>query len=180
MFNDFRFRDRLQLSAVNSINWGRILAQIVYYFTSAVALGAPDRQIAFTVPTGNFGNIFAGYAAKRMGLPVEKLIVATNVNDILHRTFSTGRYEVLGVSATTSPSMDIQISSNFERLLFEAEERDPAIVRRLMAGLGAIRRLHVEQCGAPQHRAVILLGRRKRNRGRRHDCPHAEANRPDR
>lgn len=136
MFNDSRFRDRVHLSGVNSINWGRIVAQIVYYFTAAVALGAPHRAIAFTVPTGNFGNIFAGYAAKRMGLPIERLVVATNVNDILHRTLTTGRYEVRGVTATTSPSMDIQVSSNFERLLFEIEGRDATAVRRLMAGLG--------------------------------------------
>jgi threonine synthase len=135
MFNDLRFRDRMRLAAVNSINWGRIVAQIVYYFTSAVALGAPGRPVAFTVPTGNFGNIFAAYAAKRMGLPVEKLVVATNVNDILHRALSNGRYEVRGVSATTSPSMDIQVSSNFERLLFEAEGREGGAVRRLMASL---------------------------------------------
>jgi threonine synthase len=135
MFNDFSFRGRMRLAAVNSINWGRVVAQIVYYFTSAVALGAPDRAISFTVPTGNFGNIFAGYAARRMGLPISKLVVATNVNDILHRTLSSGRYEVRGVSATRSPSMDIQVSSNFERLVFEAEERDSAAVRRHMAGL---------------------------------------------
>ena len=100
-----------------------------------MALGAPHRPVSFTVPTGNFGNIFAGYAAKRMGLPIQRLIVATNVNDILHRTLQTGRYEVRGVTPTTSPSMDIQVSSNFERLLFELEDRDPAAVRRLMAGL---------------------------------------------
>jgi threonine synthase len=136
MFNDFRFRERVRLSGVNSINWGRIVAQIVYYFAAAVALGAPHRKISFTVPTGNFGNIFAGYAAKRMGLPIERLVVATNVNDILHRALSSGRYAVTGVTASSSPSMDIQVSSNFERLLFEAESRDPGAVRRLMAGLG--------------------------------------------
>lgn len=136
MFNDVRFRERVRLSGVNSINWGRIVAQIVYYFTAAVALGAPHRKVSFTVPTGNFGNVFAAYAAKRMGLPIEKLVVATNINDILHRAFSSGRYELRGVSPTTSPSMDIQISSNFERLLFEAEDRDADAVRRLMAGLG--------------------------------------------
>ncbi len=136
MFNDFRFRERVHLSGVNSINWGRIVAQIVYYFAAAVALGAPHRKVSFTVPTGNFGNIFAGYAAKRMGLPIERLVVATNANDILHRAFTSGRYAVGGVSASTSPSMDIQVSSNFERLLFEAEGRDAGAVRRLMAGLG--------------------------------------------
>jgi threonine synthase len=135
MFNDTRFRERVRLSGVNSINWGRIVAQIVYYFTSAVALGAPHRAVSFTVPTGNFGNIFAGYAAKKMGLPIERLIVATNVNDILDRTLKTGRYEVRGVTATSSPSMDIQVSSNFERLLFEAQDRDAASVRGFMAGL---------------------------------------------
>ncbi len=136
MFNDFRFRERVRLSGVNSINWGRIVAQIVYYFVAAVALGAPHRKISYTVPTGNFGNVFAGYAAARMGLPIEKLVVATNVNDILHRAFSSGRYAVAGVTASSSPSMDIQVSSNFERLLFEAEGRDDGAVRRLMAGLG--------------------------------------------
>jgi threonine synthase len=135
MFNDKAFRARTQLSGVNSINWGRIVAQIVYYFTAAVALGAPHRPVTFTVPSGNFGNVFAGYAAKRMGLPVERLVVATNVNDILHRTLSTGRYEVRGVAATLSPSMDIQVSSNFERVLFEAEGRNAGAVRRYMAGL---------------------------------------------
>jgi threonine synthase len=135
MFADKAFRERTQLSGVNSINFGRIVAQIVYYFTAAVALGAPHRPVSFTVPTGNFGNIFAGYAAKRMGLPIERLVVATNVNDILHRALSTGRYEVRGVTATSSPSMDIQVSSNFERLLFEAEGRDAVAVRRLMEGL---------------------------------------------
>jgi threonine synthase len=135
MFNDKAFRERTQLSGVNSINWGRIVAQIVYYFAAAVALGAPHRPVSFTVPTGNFGNIFAGYAAMRMGLPIQRLVVATNVNDILHRTLQTGRYEVRGVTPTISPSMDIQVSSNFERLLFEVENRDAGAVRRLMGGL---------------------------------------------
>jgi len=135
MFNDIKFRDSMQLAGVNSINWARIMAQIVYYFTSALSLGGPDRKISYTVPTGNFGDIFAGYAAKRMGLPIGKLIVATNENDILARTLKTGRYEMRGVTATTSPSMDIQISSNFERLLFEAFDRDPAKVRIAMDGL---------------------------------------------
>ncbi|MCC6204441.1 MAG: threonine synthase, partial [Hyphomicrobiales bacterium] len=135
MFNDHRFRDRLSLSGVNSINWARIMAQIVYYFTSALSLGAPDRPVSFTVPTGNFGDIFAGYAAKRMGLPIERLVIATNDNDILARTLATGEYRMNGVVATTSPSMDIQISSNFERLLFEASGRDGAAVRGYMANL---------------------------------------------
>jgi threonine synthase len=135
MFNDTGFRDRMQLAGVNSINWGRIMAQIVYYFTAAIALGGPDRKISFTVPTGNFGDIFAGYAAKRMGLPIARLVIATNENDILARTLKSGRYEMRGVHATTSPSMDIQISSNFERLLFEANDRDAAKVRAAMNGL---------------------------------------------
>jgi threonine synthase len=128
------------LSGVNSINWARIVSQAVYYFTSAVALGAPARQVDFTVPTGNFGDIFAGYVAKRMGLPVRTLRVATNVNDILARTLSSGAYEVRDVQETTSPSMDIQISSNFERLVFEATGRDAGTIRGLMASLSQSRR----------------------------------------
>lgn len=135
MFNHASFRDSVQLSGVNSINWARIMAQVVYYFTSAVALGAPDRKVSYTVPTGNFGDIFAGFVAKQMGLTIDKLVVATNDNDILARTLNTGRYEMRGVQATTSPSMDIQISSNFERLLFEANDRDSDIVKRSMDGL---------------------------------------------
>jgi threonine synthase len=135
MFNDHAFRDRVALAGVNSINWARIMAQIVYYFSSALSLGGPDCPVSFTVPTGNFGDIFAGYAAKRMGLPVERLVIATNDNDILSRTLATGSYETRGVVATTSPSMDIQVSSNFERLLFEASGRDANTVRRYMAGL---------------------------------------------
>jgi threonine synthase len=135
MFNNHRFRDATSLSGVNSINWARIVAQVVYYFTSAVAAGAPARAVDFIVPTGNFGDIFAGYVAKRMGLPVRTLRIAANVNDILARTLKTGIYEVREVHATASPSMDIQISSNFERLLFEASKRDAASVRRLMDSL---------------------------------------------
>jgi threonine synthase len=135
MFNHHRFRDATALSGVNSINWARIVAQVVYYFTSAVAVGAPARRVDFTVPTGNFGDIFAGYVAKRMGLPVRTLRIAANVNDILARTLKTGIYEVREVHATASPSMDIQISSNFERLLFEAGGRDAVGVRRLMDSL---------------------------------------------
>ena len=135
LFNDLAYRDRLNLAGVNSINWVRILAQVVYYFTSAVALGAPKRPVSFTVPTGNFGDIFAGYVAKRMGLPIGRLVIATNANDILARTFATGRYEPKGVVATSSPSMDIQISSNFERLLFDLTGRNAGRVRELMAGV---------------------------------------------
>lgn len=135
MFNDHGFRDRVSLSGVNSINWARIMAQIVYYFSSGLSLGAPDRPVSFTVPTGNFGDIFAGYAAKKMGLPIDRLIIATNDNDILARTLATGEYRMKGVLSTTSPSMDIQVSSNFERLLFEASGRDASTVRRYMNGL---------------------------------------------
>jgi threonine synthase len=135
MFAHHSFRDRVRLSAVNSINWARVVAQIVYYFAAALALGAPARKLAFTVPTGNFGDVLAGYAAVRMGLPIDRLVIATNVNDILVRTLATGTYEVRDVIATTSPSMDIQVSSNFERLLFDACRRDGHTVRALMGSL---------------------------------------------
>ena len=135
MFNDLELRDRLSLSGVNSINWARLMVQIVYYFTGAVGVGAPDRRVTFSVPTGNFGDIFAGYVAMRMGLPIRRLIIATNVNDILVRTLETGRYEPREVSATSSPSMDIQVASNFERLLFELSGRDAGRVRELMDDL---------------------------------------------
>jgi threonine synthase len=136
LFADLDFRDSARLSAVNSINWARIMAQTVYYFTAAASLGSPDRPVRFSVPTGNFGDIFAGYAAQRMGLPVERLVIATNTNDILARTLATGRYEPRSVVATTSPSMDIQVSSNFERLLFEAGGRDAQRVESLMGEFG--------------------------------------------
>jgi threonine synthase len=135
MFNDLAFRDRVKLAGVNSINWARVVAQITYYFVAAAALGAPHRAVSFSVPTGNFGDIFAGYAARRMGLPVQRLVIATNDNDILRRTHATGTYEVRGVLATSSPSMDIQVSSNFERYLFEAGDRDAAWVRGRMGAL---------------------------------------------
>lgn len=137
MFNDHAFRDRVQLSGVNSINWARIVAQVTYYFTAAVALGAPEKSVSFAVPTGNFGDIFAGYVATKMGLPIERLIIASNENDILPRTVASGRYEMRGVIATSSPSMDIQISSNFERYLFEASGRDGACIVGLMKTLSA-------------------------------------------
>jgi threonine synthase len=140
MFNHHAFRDQVRLSGVNSINWARIVAQAVYYFTAAVSLGAPARKIAFTVPTGNFGDIYAGYVAERMGLPIDRLVVATNVNDILTRTLATGAYELRDVVATTSPSMDIQVSSNFERLLFDAYGRDTSAIRSVMGSLAQSRR----------------------------------------
>jgi len=140
LFNHAAFRDRVRLSGVNSINWARIVAQAVYYFTAAVALGAPHRKIAFTVPTGNFGDIYAGYVAQRLGLPVDRLVIATNVNDILARTLSTGTYELRDVVPTTSPSMDIQVASNFERLVFDAYDRDGNAVCALMGSLAQSRR----------------------------------------
>ena len=137
MFNDFEFRDGVRLAGVNSINWARVLAQVVYYFTSAVSLGAPDRKVSFTVPTGNFGDIFAGYIARRMGLPIDKLVVATNQNDILHRCLSTGDYRPDGVFPSISPSMDIQVSSNFERALYYAYGQDGGAVAQVMDELKA-------------------------------------------
>ena len=132
MFNDFEFRDSVRLAGVNSINWARVLAQVVYYFSSAVSVGAPDRRVSFTVPTGNFGDVFAGYIAKRMGLPINRLVVATNQNDILHRCLSGQGYHKGETSPSISPSMDIQVSSNFERALFDAYGRDGDAVSQLM------------------------------------------------
>jgi threonine synthase len=137
MFNDFAFRDGVRLAGVNSINWARVLAQVVYYFSSAVSLGAPHRAVSFTVPTGNFGDIFAGYIARRMGLPVEQLVIATNQNDILDRALKSGAYQTDGVKPSISPSMDIQVSSNFERALFDAYGRDGSAIAQLMAELKA-------------------------------------------
>lgn len=159
MFNDVAFRNGVALSGVNSINWARIMAQIVYYFTTALALGGPDRKISFTVPTGNFGDIFAGYVAMQMGLPIDKLVVATNENDILARTLKTGRYEMRDVKATTSPSMDIQISSNFERLLFEAYDRDASKVRGAMASLQQSGAFEIEEKALKSIRKVFRAGR---------------------
>ncbi|WP_200952161.1 threonine synthase [Rhizobium sp. Root482] len=159
MFNDTAFRDGVALSGVNSINWARIMAQIVYYFTTALSLGAPDRKISFTVPTGNFGDIFAGYVARQMGLPIDKLVVATNENDILARALKTGRYEMRDVKATTSPSMDIQISSNFERLLFEANDRDASKVRAAMASLKQSGAFEIEEKALKAIRKLFRAGR---------------------
>ena len=159
MFNHHAFRDRVRLSGVNSINWARVVAQAVYYFTSAVALGGPHRKIAFTVPTGNFGDVYAGYVAFRMGLPIDRLVVATNVNDILVRTFATGAYEVRDVIATTSPSMDIQVSSNFERLLFDAYGRDAPAVRALMGSLAQSGRFMVSAQALKELRSLFTADR---------------------
>jgi threonine synthase len=145
MFNDHAFRDRVDLSGINSINWGRIVAQVTYYFVAAAALGAPHRKMSFVVPTGNFGDIFAGYVAKCMGLPIERLIIASNSNDILPRTRATGVYEMHPVVATSSPSMDIGVSSNFERYLFEASGRDAALIRSQMASLTQSKRFELSR-----------------------------------
>ncbi len=135
MFNDFAFRDGVGLAGVNSINWARVLAQVVYYFAAATSLGAPHRPVDFTVPTGNFGDIYAGSIARAMGLPVGRLVIATNQNDILHRALTTGTYATDAVRPSISPSMDIQVSSNFERALFDALGREGAAVAALMADL---------------------------------------------
>ena len=143
MFNDRDFAGRFNLSAVNSINWARLLLQIVYYFYAAVRLGAPETRVSFAVPTGNFGDVFAGYAARRMGLPIGRLIVATNQNDILHRALSTGDYSAGSVTATDAPSMDIQVSSNFERLLFDLGDRDGVAMAAAMQGFEAARHMSI-------------------------------------
>lgn len=143
MFNDTGFSGRFALSAVNSINWARLMAQVVYYFYAAVRLGAPERAVAFSVPTGNFGDVFAGYVAAKMGLPVARLIVATNVNDILHRALSAGDYSAGTVTPTAAPSMDIQVSSNFERLLFDLNGRDGAALATQMRGFETSRAMRL-------------------------------------
>jgi len=145
LFNDHGFRDTYNLSAVNSINWARVMAQIVYYFASAVALGAPDVPMTFSVPTGNFGNVFAGFCARQMGLPVEKFIVGSNSNDILTRFFETGVMNADGVVPTLSPSMDIQVSSNFERLVFHYLGNDGKAVGKLMDEFRATGRMDMPQ-----------------------------------
>jgi threonine synthase len=183
MFNDFAFRDRVRLAGVNSINWARVLAQVVYYFTAAVSLGAPHRKVSFCVPTGNFGDIFAGHIARRMGLPIEKLIVATNQNDILHRALSSGEYVPDGVMPSISPSMDIQVSSNFERALFDAYGRDGAAVAQLMDELAA-GGFHISQGALEALRTEFASGRaseaetsamiaRARDRMGELLCPHS-------
>ncbi len=148
IFADGDVTGRYRIGAVNSINWARLMAQVVYYFAAALQLGAPERRVAFSVPTGNFGDVFAGYVAAQMGLPIERLIVATNVNDILHRALSDGDYSAGEVTPTAAPSMDIQVSSNFERLLFDVGGRDGAALAEQMRGFDAARamRLTNAQC----------------------------------
>lgn len=143
MFNDAAMTNRFAIGAVNSINWARLMAQVVYYFAAGLQLGAPHRKAAFSVPTGNFGDVFAGYVAAQMGLPIERLIVATNVNDILHRALSTGDYSQGTVTPTAAPSMDIQVSSNFERLLFDLGGRDGKALAEQMAGFEATKAMQL-------------------------------------
>jgi threonine synthase len=164
LFADAALRAELNLSAVNSINWARIMAQIVYYVWAGVHLGAPERMCAFAVPTGNFGNVFAGYAALRMGLPVARFLVGSNRNDILTRYFETGAMTAEAVQPSLSPSMDIQVSSNFERLLFEAGDRDGEAVTRLMAQFKQSGRYAVD---AATHARIVALfaGRRLDDEG---------------
>ncbi|WEK44318.1 MAG: threonine synthase [Candidatus Sphingomonas colombiensis] len=154
MFNDSAFSGRFNLSAVNSINWARLMAQVVYYFYAAVRLGAPERSVAFSVPTGNFGDVFAGYVAAKMGLPVAKLVVATNVNDILARALASGDYSCRDVVLTPTPSMDIQVSSNFERLLFDLGGRDGAALAEQMRGFEATRAMRLSNA---QHQGAATL-----------------------
>ena len=159
MFNDAAFRDELRLSGVNSINWARIVPQVVYYVTSALALGGPDVPVSFSVPSGNFGDVFAGFVAQRMGLPVERLVVASNENDILTRALTTGDHRLTEVTPTLSPSMDIQVSSNFERLLFEMHDRDAEYTAGLMRQLGEHRGFRIGDDAAATVQSLFHAGR---------------------
>ncbi len=158
-FNDTAFRDAYGLSAVNSINWARIMPQIAYYFWAAVNLGAPERPVSFSVPTGNFGNVYAGYAALQMGLPIERLVVGSNANDILTRFFGSGEMEMRGVVPTLSPSMDIQVSSNFERLLFDLFDRSGAEVEATLTAFRKGGRFKVGDNQLGRAGALFLAGR---------------------
>jgi len=155
MFADPELTGRFHIGAVNSINWARLMAQVVYYFAAALQLGAPDRKVAFSVPTGNFGDVFAGYVAAHMGLPIERLIVATNTNDILHRALSNGDYSTGTVTPTAAPSMDIQVSSNFERLLFDVGGREGAALADQMRGFEASKAMRLTN--AQREGASVLL-----------------------
>ncbi|WP_027442723.1 threonine synthase [Erythrobacter cryptus] len=159
MFTDPEVTGRLNLGAVNSINWARLMAQVVYYFASALQLGGPDRPVAYSVPTGNFGDVFAGYVAAKMGLPIERLIVATNINDILHRALSSGDYSAGGVTPTITPSMDIQVSSNFERLLFDCGGRDGAALAQQMRGFEQTRAMQLTNAQAEGAAALFTSAR---------------------
>jgi threonine synthase len=155
MFADTPFRQEMQLAAVNSINWARIAAQVPYYVAASLALGGPDREIAFSVPTGNFGNVFAAWAARRMGLPVARLIVGSNRNDILARFLASNDMSIASVEPSLSPSMDIQVSSNFERLLFELLERDAGATAAAMAAFRRTGKMTVPD--AAWHRCRTLF-----------------------
>ncbi|RQW40941.1 threonine synthase [Novosphingobium sp. LASN5T] len=168
MFNDAAMTGRFAISAVNSINWARLMAQVVYYFAAALQLGAPQRKVAFSVPTGNFGDVFAGYVAAKMGLPIERLIVATNVNDILHRALSSGDYSASTVTPTAAPSMDIQVSSNFERLLFDAAGRDGAALAAQMKGFEATKAMRLTNTQRESIAALFTSARADAN-----DMAHA-------
>ena len=159
MFNDAAYRESLNLSAVNSINFARIAGQIVYYLTAALALGAPERPVSFSVPTGNFGNVYAAYAARRMGLPIDRLIIGSNSNDILHRFFSSGEMAMAPVVPTISPAMDIQISSNFERFLFDLVDQDAEALGAAMQTFRAERRFAVTETQLTRARAEFASGR---------------------
>ncbi len=159
MFNDTGFRDEIRLSGVNSINWARIVPQVVYYVTAAVALGGPAVPVSFSVPSGNFGDVFAGFVAQRMGLPVERLVVASNENDVLTRALTTGDHRLTEVVPTLSPSMDIQVSSNFERLLFEMHGRDGGRIAGLMRELAERRAFRIGDAAAATVRSLFRAGR---------------------
>ncbi len=159
MFGDTAITGRFRIGAVNSINWARLMAQVVYYFAAALQLGAPERRVAFSVPTGNFGDVFAGYVAARMGLPVERLIVATNINDILHRALSQGDYSAGVVTPTAAPSMDIQVSSNFERLLFDVGGRDGAALAEQMRGFEAAKAMRLTNAQRDGAASLLISAR---------------------
>ena len=180
-FADAAFRNEVRLSAVNSINWARVMAQIVYYVTAHLSVAPDGGPVSFVVPTGNFGNILAGWAAKQMGLPVERLVVASNRNDILTRFFTSGTMEIRGVVPTTSPSMDIQVSSNLERLLFEVLGQDGARIADMMSRFRSDGTVSVDaEVLGPAALGVRLRSRRRRV-GRRghpaHPRPHGDARR---
>jgi len=158
-FNDLAFRDRHHLTAVNSINFARVMAQIVYYFHAALQLGAPERAVSFCVPTGNFGNIYAGYAARAMGLPIDRLLIASNSNDILTRFIESGEQQMTGVMPTLSPSMDIQVSSNFERYLFDLFDRDGKALAAAMEHFRATGAMAVSAAQLARARATFDAGR---------------------
>ena len=156
LFADTQLRHSLNLAAVNSINWARIAAQTVYYFAAAAALGAPYRRVSFSVPTGNFGNVYAGHIARRMGLPVERLVIGTNRNDILARYIANGEMTIAAVEPSLSPSMDIQVSSNFERLLFELKDRDGAAVDEAIASFRRTGTLPRGGCGMARGARLVF------------------------